>query len=97
MRYRFSSRAREDYEDILNYTLQNWSHDQAQKYESDLSAALMRLELFPQLGRPSPDSGQNARVLKVNQHLIVYSIEHNVIFISRIIHSRRSPDINLDD
>ena len=51
LRLVFTPEAREDYEDILLYTLQQWGPEQRDRYEAAFERGLTLLFSYPDLGR----------------------------------------------
>jgi toxin ParE1/3/4 len=96
MRVRFSLRARQDYEDILIYTKDEWGEEQARRYAQDFEHAFERLSQFPSLGKPAPVLGRGVRAIRVNQHIVVYESVGDELLIIRVAHIRSRPLSDLD-
>lgn len=47
--------ARQDLDDILEYTIATWGDDQADEYERILDATFKRIRSFPDIGRGRDD------------------------------------------
>jgi toxin ParE1/3/4 len=81
----FSFRARQDVEDILSYTLENFGEKQLQEYKSILGKTFSLLQETPAIGKRL---NQQRMVLPVGQHSIFYRIDKDTIYIIRILHRR---------
>lgn len=85
----FSEKAEEDFEDILLYTLETWGEAQMLSYRDEvLNPALEKLQKQPYLGYKRPDLSDRHRALSAGQHVIVYQLKGEDIFISRILHNK---------
>ena len=88
-KYQFTNKAVEDLSNIWNYTFDNWSENQADKYY------LMLLENCNEVAG-NPDSGKNYSVatenllgFKAGSHIIFYrKIQENEVEIIRILHEQ---------
>jgi toxin ParE1/3/4 len=90
-----SSRAREDLKGIWRYTFAEWGEAQADKYLAEPGAGIARLREHPELGRPREDVRPGYRSLRINEHIVYYTITPSVIRIVRILHVRMDPDTHL--
>lgn len=80
-----SKPAREDFRDILNYTVQLWGKEQAEIYADILNDALHTIASSPKGGSVKT---KKLRVFIIKKHKIFYRINKNKIYIVRILHSR---------
>ena len=83
-----SPQAETDIEDILHYTYQAYGEEQEGKYYNILCDALDLIESNPFAGHKRPDLSDKHRSLTAGQHVIVYQVIKQEIFVSRILHSR---------
>ena len=97
MQARLAPQAERDLEDILLYTEQTWGAAQSLRYEDDLLQAMLKLTRFPNLGRSATHLGPDVRTPAVNQHLLVYYVSPGEVVITRIVHVRRGPSIDLEE
>lgn len=92
MTIRLSRLARQDLEDIREYTLQHWGRDQWLRYYQGLVAAFERVSLDPMSGRSRALFGAGMRSLPCGKHLIFFApIEAagGAPVILRIVHQSR--------
>lgn len=84
-----SQEAADDLRDILQYTLERWGPSQVRAYQSVLDQALSRLQHSPKLGRKRPELSPEYRSLLAGQHVIIYRIAKNTLYVVRILHQNR--------
>jgi toxin ParE1/3/4 len=85
-RIELSRQAREDFRDILAYTLTTWGESQLAKYRASINDALHVVLRNPSVGRPSVKP--SLKVLAVGHHRIYYRTIDGTIYIVRILHER---------
>jgi plasmid stabilization system protein ParE len=78
-----------DLEDIFAFSERQWGHEQAERYQSHLLSTLELLSEQPHLGSRIPEMSREVRVLRINQHNALYSIEADRILVLRLFHIRR--------
>lgn len=90
MRYDFeiSQLAELDLENIWLYTLQNWSHKQADKYYRLIISEIYSICDNPEIGKAIEELKMEHRVRKIESHIIIYKIKRDKIWIDRILHQR---------
>jgi toxin ParE1/3/4 len=86
---RFASEAREDVQDLLIYTQEQWGIHQRRVYREALNEAFRSLRANPYLGKARPDLDASVRSLVVEQHLILYRVEDDAVRVLRVVHQRR--------
>ncbi|HZV33704.1 MAG TPA: type II toxin-antitoxin system RelE/ParE family toxin [Verrucomicrobiae bacterium] len=85
-RIELSQRAKDDFRDILSYTLATWGETQLAKYRASINDALQVILHNPSAGRPSVKP--NLKVLPVEHHRIFYRVSGATIYVLRILHER---------
>jgi toxin ParE1/3/4 len=86
-KFSFSNRALDDLIEIWDYTVEQWSENQAQTYYNLIMASCMDLANNPQLGRSYNIISQNLLGYKCGEHIIFYQeIVKNEIEIARVLH-----------
>lgn len=88
----------EDLNDIWNYTYEEWSERQADKYYATLEFACLQIGHNPDLGKEYEGIKRNLLGLRTGKHIIFYQIinEHEVEII-RILHERMDLINRLDE
>ena len=86
-KYRFTKRALIDLTEIWDYTVEEWSENQAEKYYNLIMATCLDLANKPQLGKSYEIIALNILGYKCGQHIIFYrAILKNEIEIERVLH-----------
>ena len=92
-RIELSQPAKEDFPDILAYTLITWGESQLAKYRASINDALHVILHNPSAGRFSVKP--TLKVLAVERHGIFYRTIGDTIYIVRILHERMDPSRHL--
>ena len=86
-KFSFTNRALDDLIEIWDYTVEQWSENQAQRYYNLIMASCMDLANNSQLGRSYNIISQNLLGYKCGEHIIFYQeIVKNEIEIARVLH-----------
>ena len=86
-KFSFTNRALDDLIEIWDYTVEQWSENQAQTYYNLIMASCMDLANNPQLGKSYNIISQNLLGYKCGEHIIFYQeIVKNEIEIARVLH-----------
>ena len=88
-KFQLTNRAVEDLNDIWNYTFDEWSETQADKYTNQLIEFCGEIASNPTIGKVYDNVGKDLFGLKANKHIIFYRVLNNKpIEITRILHGR---------
>lgn len=86
-KYHFTNKAQDDLIDIWDYTVEEWSQNQAEKYYNLIIASCIDLANNPQFGKSYEIISLNILGYKCGEHIIFYrEISKNEIEIIRILH-----------
>ena len=86
-KYRFTKRALIDLTEIWDYTVDEWSENQAEKYYNLIMASCLDLANNPKLGKSYEILALNVLGYKCGDHIIFYrEILKNEIEIERVLH-----------
>jgi toxin ParE1/3/4 len=86
-KFSFTNKALNDLTEIWDYTVKEWSENQAEKYYNLIMASCMDLANNPQLGKSYEILALNVLGYKCGQHIIFYrKILKNEIEIERVLH-----------
>ncbi|MFT3796527.1 type II toxin-antitoxin system RelE/ParE family toxin [Flavobacterium sp.] len=86
-KYHFTNRALNDLIDIWDYTVEEWSQNQAEKYYNLIMASCMDLANNPQLGKSYKITSIDILGYKCGEHIIFYrEISKNEIEVARVLH-----------
>ena len=95
--YELSKLALEDLNSIWEYTAEQWSIEQANKYYKDIFEVVELICINPKVGKSIIEVKEKHRSIIVKSHLIIYKIEKNIIQIDRILHQRMDIDFHLHE
>lgn len=86
-RFYFTNKALEDLAEIWDYTVVEWSGNQAENYYNLIMASCMDLANNPQLGKAYEILSLNVLGYKCGQHILFYRVmTKNEIEIVRVLH-----------
>ena len=88
MPYRLSPLAEQDLDEIWLYIAEDASPSTADRLIDDLINRFSLLAEQPRMGRLRPEFGDGVRSLSVENHVIYYRHERQVL-IARVLHGRR--------
>lgn len=81
-----SPEAQADVIDILQFTLEEWGLQQTEKYKTVLENAFSTIHHNPHLGHKRSDIPPKYRAFQAGQHIVVYRIKENIIYVVRVLH-----------
>lgn len=88
-KYELTNKAVVDLNEIWEYTLENWSENQADRYYDMLLDICLDIANNPELGKNYDGIKTDLLGLKANHHIIFYRKRHEQpIEITRILHER---------
>ena len=86
-KYQLTRRALNDLTEIWDYTVKEWSENQAEKYYNLIIASCMDLAHNPKLGKSYEILSLNVLGYRCGEHIIFYrEISKNEIEIARVLH-----------
>jgi toxin ParE1/3/4 len=86
-KFSFTNKALDDLIEIWDYTVENWSENQAENYYNLIIACCMDLANNPQLGKLYTIVSQNLLGYKCGEHIIFFQeIVKNEIEVERVLH-----------
>lgn len=86
MKYELSELALEDIDSIWEYTVQNWSPKQAEKYYTNIISTINLICQNPEIGRLISEVNNTHKRKNIGSHMIIYKFQNNTIFVDRILH-----------
>jgi toxin ParE1/3/4 len=93
--YVLGPRAREDIEEIWDYTADNWDMEQADRYVGGLQQAIESVARNPNRGRPCDDVRRGYRRYAVGSHMLFFRLHEQGIEVVRIRHQSMDFDLHL--
>ena len=85
--YRLSPLAQSDLEDIWLYTFENWSLEQADRYQNNIMGTIGDLAQGVRTGRPV-DVREGYFKYQVGSHLVFYRLSGSSLDVIRVLHQR---------
>lgn len=87
--YILTNKAVEDLTSIWNYTFDEWSEKQADKYYDMLMDSFQEIAKNPNLGRHYSGIADNLFGIRVTKHIVFYrKINNDQVEITRVLHER---------
>jgi len=87
--FRLTNKAVEDLNEIWNYTCDNWSEEQADRYYHMLLGLCEEIAQHPEIGKNYDEIAAQLRGLKASRHIVFYRIiETDFIEITRFLHGQ---------
>lgn len=97
LNFEISRLALEDLNNIWNYTLEQWSKEQANKYYNEIFSAIGKICENKDAGKPIDEIKKGHRRINVKSHMILYKVKGNKIYIDRILHQKMDIDKQLNE
>lgn len=86
-KYRITSLANQDLNEIWEYTFHKWSLKQADKYYALLIESFNHIAIEPDCGKNYEGVEPKLRGFKIGKHIIFYElVDENIIEINRVLH-----------
>jgi toxin ParE1/3/4 len=83
-----SDEAYDDLIDIQNYTLLEYGESQMEKYSDILEQALEHILYYPLSGHSRIDVPEKYLTWQVEEHILIYRVENNIIYLVRVLHKK---------
>jgi toxin ParE1/3/4 len=95
--FEISKLALKDLNDIWEYSTDQWSKQQANRYYKEIIEAIREICNNSEIGMPIDYVKPGHRRINVKSHMIVYKIKKEVIYIDRILHQKMDIDKHLNE
>ncbi len=86
--FQLSNLAKRDLAEIWNYTVENWSINQANKYYEILITECQYISENHEIGKSIKHIKPLHRIRQIQSHIVVYKIDQDKVWIDRILHKR---------
>ena len=94
----YTNKAKEDLQEIWNYTYDTWSEKQADKYYEEIIERCNELRYNSELGKDYSKLILNLKGVKCNRHIIFYRIlALQIVEIDRILHENMDIEKHLHE
>ncbi|NOT37999.1 MAG: type II toxin-antitoxin system RelE/ParE family toxin [Saprospiraceae bacterium] len=97
LKFEISELALEDLNKIWEYTVEQWSKEQANKYYNDIFIAIGKICENSDIGKPIDNVKKGHRRTNVKSHMIIDKVKGKAIYIDRILHQRMDIEKNLNE
>ena len=91
------AQAEQDLIDIWLYTYEQWGEAQAERYFDALEQGIYKLGRHPELGRRCDHIRQGYRSLRINRHVVYYTVTTSTVHVIRVLHERMDPGRQFSD
>ncbi len=92
-----SARAQRDYKKIQRYTRDSYGKEQVLKYAALLKGCFEKITDNPMLGHWRPDIPRTHKAYNAGEHIIVYRVEDQTVYVVAILHSRMDLSRHLEE
>ena len=86
------SRAESDLIEIWLYTHDRWGEAQADRYFDELDKGIRQLGRNPELGWRCDRIREGYRSIRINHHVVYYTVTPSVVHVIRVLHEQMDPD-----
>ena len=93
--YKFAETAQRDLESIVDYTLQKWGVDQAERYIDGLEKQAQLLAGNPKLAKPVDQFAKGLSAFPYQSHVIYFIEATHGITIARVLHESMNASLHL--
>ena len=94
-RYRLTPAARRDLSSIWDFTQERWDAGQAEKYVTEIRAAIERVAEDPCRGRDCGEIRPGYRRYRIGSHVVYYLESADGVDVIRVLHQRMDPPAHL--
>lgn len=95
--YILSPAAQADIDRIWDYTADNWSIEQADRYTEQLKRACASISIDGREGRKISEVRSGYRKLSAGSHFIIFRLVENTVDVVRILHQRMDIASHIED
>ena len=88
LNFEISKLGLEDLENIWEYTVEQWSIEQANKYYNEIFSEINKICVNIDFGKPIDEIKKGHRRANVKSHMILYKVKGTTIYIDRILHQK---------
>lgn len=95
--FEISKLALKDIDDIWEYTAEQWSIQQANKYYNEIFEVIQELCINLEIGKPIDEIKRGHRRVNFRSHMIIYKMEKEIIYIGRVLHQKMDIEKHLHE
>jgi toxin ParE1/3/4 len=97
LNFEISRLALEDLNTIWEYTAEQWSTEQANKYYNEIFSVIDKICRKSGAGKPIDEIKKGHRRINVKSHMIVFKLIGTTIYIDRILHQKMNIEKHLNE
>ena len=97
LKFEISQLALEDLDNIWEYSVEQWSNEQGNKYYNEIFLAIDKICENSDIGTPIDEIKKGHRRTIVKSHMIIYKVKGSTIYIDRILHQKMDIEKNLNE
>ena len=97
LRFEISELALDDLDKIWEFTAEQWSNEQANRYYNEIFSAIGKICENADIGKPIDDVKKGHRRTIVRSHMIIYKTIGTIVFIDRILHQKMDVEKHLNE
>ena len=97
LKFEISELALEDLDNIWEYTVEQWSNEQANKYYNEIFLAIDKICENSDTCKSIDEIKKGHRRTNVKSHMIIYKVKGSTIYIDRILHQKMDIEKNLNE
>jgi toxin ParE1/3/4 len=97
LNFEISRLALEDLNTIWEYTAEQWSTEQANKYYNEIFSVIDKICRISDMGKAIDEIKKGHRRVNMKSHMIVYKVNGTTIYIDRILHQKMDIEKHLNE
>jgi toxin ParE1/3/4 len=95
--FEISRLALKDLENIWEYTVEQWSKEQANKYYNEIFSVIDKICEKSDTGKSIDEIKKGHRRANVKSHMIIYKVISTTVYIDRILHQKMDIEKHLNE
>lgn len=97
LNFEISKLALKDLDYIWEYTVEQWSKEQADKYYNEIFSVIGEICEYSDTGKSIDEIKNGHRRTNVKSHMIIYKVKGTTIYIDRILHQKMDIEKHLNE
>ncbi|HNC36242.1 MAG TPA: type II toxin-antitoxin system RelE/ParE family toxin [Saprospiraceae bacterium] len=97
LNFEISRLALKDLDNIWEYTVKQWSKEQANKYYNEIFSVTNKICQNSDIGQPIDEIKKGHQRTNVKYHIIIYKVKGTKVYIDRILHQKMDIEKHLNE
>ena len=97
LNFEISRLALKDLDNIWEYTVKQWSKEQANKYDNEIFSVTNKICQNSDSGQPIDEIKKGHQRTNVKYHIIIYKVKGTKVYIDRILHQKMDIEKHLNE